>query len=407
MSEPVLDINDACLSLWSGGEMRLLSPGYALLEGQSYRFGEAARDQARLHPRQINHRFWSQLDMEPLNPAFGPSRHSADLVHSHLLAIHEATGRPESVIIAAPGSLQHDQLALLLGIIEQCPFSVAGLVDRAVAAAARAPVATYNWHVELQLNQALLTGMRSEAGRLVRDNMVPVPGSGWLALQECLARAVADAFIRQTRFDPRRSARSEQLLFDQLPALLERLEQSGESNIDIEGRQARVERSSLAEACETHYQRIIRTVTAGDARVFLGPTLRGLPGLQERLPGAVACEAQAVSEGVTRFREAVLADATGVHFITSLPAETMAARAPEPPAAAESRQEPQAAGRCQIEIEGAKAQISPLSGPAPILNGRTLERPGALADGDLIEFADGTAWRLVSVRNSGNDGSQA
>jgi hypothetical protein len=255
--------------------------------------------------------------------------------------------------------------------------------------------------------------MRSEGGRLVRDNMVPVPGSGWLALQECLARAIADAFIRQTRFDPRRAARSEQLLYDQLPALLERLDQAGESNIDIEGRQARVERSSLAEACETHYQRIVRTVSAGDARVFLGPTLRGLPGLRERLPGAVACEAQAVSEGVTRFREAVLADATGVHFITSLPAQTASAPAPEPAAApaaaapaAEARPERPQAGRCQIEIEGAVAQIRPLSGPAPALNGRSLDGPGTLADGDLIEFADGTAWRLVAVRNSGNDGSQ-
>ncbi|TNF89402.1 MAG: hypothetical protein EP301_03065, partial [Gammaproteobacteria bacterium] len=110
MSEPILDINDTNLSLWRGVELGLLSPGYALLEGKSYRFGEAARNEARLHPRQINHRYWSQLDMEPLTPAFGPSRHSADLVHAHLLAIHEEAGRPDAVIIAAPGSLQHDQL---------------------------------------------------------------------------------------------------------------------------------------------------------------------------------------------------------------------------------------------------------------------------------------------------------
>ena len=70
MSEPILDINDSNLSLWRGEEPSLVSPGYALLQGQSYRFGEAARNEARLHPRQINHRFWSQLDIEPLTPAF-------------------------------------------------------------------------------------------------------------------------------------------------------------------------------------------------------------------------------------------------------------------------------------------------------------------------------------------------
>jgi hypothetical protein len=414
MAEPVLDINDASLSLWQGAEIGLNSPGYALLEGREYRFGESARDQARLHPRQINHRFWSQLDTEPLTPAFGPGRHSADLVHAHLLAIHEEAGRPDALVIGAPGNLQHDQLALLLGIIEQCPFSVAGLVDRAVAAVSRAPVADYNWHVELQLNQALLTGMRWESGQLIRDNIVPIPGSGWLALQECLARAIADAFIRQTRFDPRRSAASEQGLYDQLPSLLQRLQQSGETNFDIEGRQARIERSNLAEACDNHYQRIIRTVTAGDAEVFLGATLRGLPGLSQQLPTAVSCAADAVSRGIDAHREAILADATGVHLITSLTAErtsasTVAPPAPEPandlPSAIAAEPERVAPGRCQIEIEGASARIRPLPGPTIRLDDQALEAAVALEEGGQIKFADGTAWRLVRAHNEGDHGA--
>ena len=159
---PVLDINDASLGLWQDDSLALSSPGYALLEGKDYHFGLAAREKARLLPRQINHRYWAQLDTEPMVPAFGPSRHSADLVHAHLLSIHEGGGRPDNVIIAAPGSLQLNQLSLLLGIAEQCPFSVTGLVDRAVAACAGHPVADYNWHVELQLNQALLTVRKSE-----------------------------------------------------------------------------------------------------------------------------------------------------------------------------------------------------------------------------------------------------
>ena len=286
---PVLDINDASLGLWQDDSLALSSPGYALLEGKDYHFGLAAREKARLLPRQINHRYWAQLDTEPMVPAFGPSRHSADLVHAHLLSIHEGGGRPDNVIIAAPGSLQLNQLSLLLGIAEQCPFSVTGLVDRAVAACAGHPVADYNWHVELQLNQALLTGMRLENGQLVRDNLVPIPGSGWLALQDALARAIADAFIRQTRFDPRRSASNEQSLYDALPGILERLETASETNIDLDGRQARVERVTLVAQCESHYERILRTVTAGDAAVFLGTTLQGLPELGQRLPGATRC----------------------------------------------------------------------------------------------------------------------
>jgi hypothetical protein len=414
MAEPVLDINDASLSLWQGAKIGLSSPGYALLEGREYRFGESAKDQARLHPRQINHRFWSQLDMEPLTPAFGPGRHSADLVHSHLLAIHEEAGRPDAIVIAAPGNLQHDQLALLLGIIEQCPFSVAGLVDRAVAAVSRVAVADYNWHVELQLNQALLTGMRWESDQLIRDNIVPIPGSGWLALQECLARAIADAFIRQTRFDPRRSAASEQGLYDQLPSLLQRLQQSGETNFDIEGRQARIERSNLAEACDNHYQRIIRTASAGDAKVFLGATLEGLPGLSQQMPAAVSCAADAVSMGIDAHRAAILADATGVHLITSLTAKRASATTVAPPAPKPENEplpanttEPErvAPGRCQIEIEGASARIRPLPGPAIRMDDQALETAVELGEGGLITFADGTAWRLARADNEGDHGA--
>ena len=230
-----------------------------------------------------------------------------------------------------------------------------------------------------------------------------------------MAKAIADAFIRQTRFDPRRSAQSEQNLYDQLPALLQRLQQAGETNVDIDGRQARVERSQLAAACDSHYQRIVRTVSAGDAGVFLGSTLENLPGLAEQLPGAIACPSDAVSLGVTEHREAILADNTGVRFITSLPARAAApAPAPEPaPAPAPAPEPAEAAapeqidpGRCQIEIEGPSASIQALAGPAPTLNGQALTGARALANGDLIEFADGTAWRLVAVGSDDSDGTQ-
>ena len=269
---PVLDINDASLGLWQDDSLALSSPGYALLEGKDYHFGLAAREKARLLPRQINHRYWAQLDTEPMVPAFGPSRHSADLVHAHLLSIHEGGGRPDNVIIAAPGSLQLNQLSLLLGIAEQCPFSVTGLVDRAVAACAGHPVADYNWHVELQLNQALLTGMRLENGQLVRDNLVPIPGSGWLALQDALARAIADAFIRQTRFDPRRSASNEQSLYDALPGILERLETASETNIDLDGRQARVERATRRPSSNCCYPPPAGESSIGTVWPLLHPT---------------------------------------------------------------------------------------------------------------------------------------
>ena len=139
----LLDLNDSNLQLWRAGEA-VQSPGYALLDGKQYTFGSAARSAARLRPRDINTRYWWQLNTEGLQPALGPARHTADLVHAHLLDIHKQAGQPEEMILAASGSMQRDQLALLLGIVVQCPFNAVGLVNRSVALASTVAVpATY------------------------------------------------------------------------------------------------------------------------------------------------------------------------------------------------------------------------------------------------------------------------
>ena len=398
MDAVILDLNDVELSLWREGECVLQSPGYSLLEGGSYRFGEEARAQARLHPRQINHRFWSRLDTEALHPSFGPSRHSADLVHAHLLSIFEAAGRPEQLVLAAPGSLQHNQLALLLGIIEQCPFDAIGLVDRAVAATAASPVDSYNWHVELQLHQAVVTGMRFDQGSLQRDTVVPIPGSGWLAMQDSLAKAIADAFIRQTRFDPRHQAASEQALYDQLPELLQALQQSPEHNLDLGGRRARVERSILAESCENHYQRILRAMQAQQAPVLLGPTLELLPAIADYLPRISTAASDVISSSISRHFGDISAVEGGLHFITSMPATAAAAPAAAAPEPTPEPAEPITASRCQIDIEGKLLTIRHVNGPPPMVNGSVLTSSRNLMAGDVIELEDGTGWRLVEVQ---------
>jgi hypothetical protein len=413
MSNVILDINDATLSLWSDSQRTLQSPGYALLEGRSYNFGEDARSKARLRPQQINHRFWSQLDTEALSPAFGPGRHSADLVHAHLLSIHEQGGRPDELIIAAPGSLQHDQLALLLGIIEQCPFTVVGLVDRAVAAAAQVDTQAYNWHVELQLHQALVTGIRSENGSLARDKVTPIPGSGWLAVQDSLARAIADAFIRQTRFDPRRQAATEQTLYDRLPALLAALQNSTEHNMELGGHHARIERSLLAESCENHYQRIRRSLEDQSGQLLLGPGMAHLPALTQQLPQAQVVAPEAIPDSVRQYRDNISQADGGVHFITSLPART-AAPAPSPQPAAPVEAPPVEAApveapaapptHCQIDIKDKALTLTPQSGPAPRVNGEAISSSKSLLAGDVIELDNGTAWKLVEVQ--ADDGSQ-
>ena len=396
MSSVVLDINDATLSLWQGEEPLVDSPGYALLDGRSYRFGESARSRARLHPQQINHRFWSQLSTEPLTPAFGPGRHSADLVHAHLEQIYAEANEPGQLLLAAPGNLQHDQLALLLGIIETCPFSATGLVDRATAAIAASTPASFNWHVELQLHQVLVTGLVCRDGKVHRQQVTPIPGSGWLAIQDALAGAIADAFIRQTRFDPRHQAATEQALYDELPQLLEALRDTPEYNLELGGHQARVEKALLAESCAAHYQRIRAALAGQTGALFLGDTLSGLPATEDYLGHSTPLGHSAVAAAVNLYREDITAPAEGVHFITSLPTGKATGKAPRQ-AAPEPAPKSLAPSHCQIDMQGAKITLRHLAGAPATVNGVSTAESVNLGSGDTISLHGGASWRLLAV----------
>ena len=115
MSLALLDINDCNLRLWHGNSPQP-SPGYALLQGKDYRYGADARAAARLEPRKVNTRYWWQLNTEPLQPPLGPARHTADLVHGHLLALHQQAGAPGELVIAAPATMGREQLLSLIHI---------------------------------------------------------------------------------------------------------------------------------------------------------------------------------------------------------------------------------------------------------------------------------------------------
>src|SRR6187551_768508 len=117
MSIGLLDLHDSNLQLWHQ-DTRVQSPGYALLQGKAYQFGAPARAAARLQPRNINTRYWWQLSTEALQPAFGPARHTGDLVHAHLQQLHQEANRPDEILFAVSGSMQREQLALLLGIVQ-------------------------------------------------------------------------------------------------------------------------------------------------------------------------------------------------------------------------------------------------------------------------------------------------
>ncbi|MBA6411660.1 hypothetical protein H2508_00810 [Parahaliea sp. F7430] len=397
MSTALLDINDSNLQLWRG-DTHLQSPGYALLDGRNYQFGHSARAAARLRPREVTTRYWWQLSTQPLQPALGPARHSADLVHAHLLQLHREAGQPESLILTVPDSMEREQLALLLGIIETCPFDAVGLVNRSVALAQHLPSGDPVFHLEFQLHQALLTELQEENGqrRLLRSQ--PLAGCGVLQLQERLIELIATAFIRQTRFDPRRKADTEQQLYNALPTALADLQRSGESNIEINGYSARLNAAALQEASQSLFTGIRDIVGSGGYRLIADPLAGLLPGIHSALPSLAVLASNQLAKARPLLENELPKGDAALALLKALPYSSTATQssALEPSAAQVAIVEP--------ETEAPRQTAPPRSkGPSHLLQGynaRPLRAEGTPLSGGWELYLDQQQWLLRGPNDS-------
>ena len=320
MSIGLLDLNDSNLQLWHG-DARVQSPGYALLQGADYLFGAPARAAARLQPRDINTRFWWQLSTEKLQPALGPARHTGDLVHAHLKQLHAQAQHPDELLLAVSGSMQHEQLALLLGIVQQCPFDAVGLVNRSVALASLYSRGGRLFHLELQLHQAVISELAQHDGHIELQRTVPLPGCGLLQLQERLVELIAAEFVRQTRFDPRRKAATEQQLYDALPTTLRALHTSAETNMDINGYQARVGTHQLQSAGRRLFDSANETIgiLRPDDRVIADPLTALLPGLGTAFAQLDVLQPDDMQRALRTHQQRLVQLEQALSFITTLP----------------------------------------------------------------------------------------
>ena len=385
MTPALLDINDSNLQLWHG-DLHLQSPGYALLRGGQYVYGIDARAAARLEPRNINTRYWWQLNTEALQPAFGPARHSADLVHGHLQALHREAGEPAEIILAVSGCLQHEQLSLLLGIVQACPFAAVGLVNRSVALAS--PVAGQGrlFHLEIQLHQGAIIELAADGDTVTTQRTVPLPGCGLLQLQERLVETIAAAFIRQTRFDPRRKAGTEQSLYDRLPGALRDLQQRGETSIEVNGNRASINRRDLVAAGQRLFTSAHEAmgVSQPDDRILLDPVAALLPGISEQLGNTEVLAAGALPAAVSGHLDRLVQRGDALNFISTLPCTNQ-------------RIEPDAGA---LELAQPTPRSEPSPGPAPthLLRSATatgLQPAGTELGAGYSLYRDGDAWRVA------------
>jgi hypothetical protein len=385
MSIGLLDLHDSNLQLWHEGT-HVQSPGYALLQGKEYLFGAPARAAARLQPRDINTRYWWRLNTETLQPALGPARHTGDLVHAHLRQLHQEAKHPPEVLLAVSGSMEREQLALLLGIVQQCPFDAVGLVNRSVALGSLFNRRERLFHLEIQLHQALITELVARDNTVELHRSTPLPGCGLLQLQERLIEIIAAEFVRQTRFDPRRKAATEQQLYDALPKALRALQDGVETNLDVNGYQARISAQQLEVAGQRLFDSAGETVGvlhAGD-RIIADPLAALLPGLTETFEAIDILQVDDIHRALQLHQEQLTQRDQALSFVNALPflGEQVISRAEPPRTESAAIQSPPA---------------KPASQPTHLLDGHVarplIESGTALSNGWAL-YRSNEGWQL-------------
>lgn len=334
MSAHLIELHDHAISVRSQDAVLARSSGFANIAGGTPVFGEAARLQARLHPREHFNQFWSQLSLDPLAVKNKYFRHSADLAHRHLATLTDPLQIAGDTVIAVPGSYSRTQLAVLLGIVKQCAFAATGLVDQALLQAAGSP-ADDCIIVDLQLHQAMLSSFRKTGGHLVKDRVVTVPFAGLLALHEAWTGLITDEFILQSRFDPLHTAETDQFVYDNLERWIAATvaNDSVQLEINLKGtmHQARLARVQFEERVQPVFARIAKELAGlrgPDTAMHMRASQLQLPGLAQSIPGLLALDGAVLMEACLQHMDYIRRPSDKLQFITRLP---LAGRVSAPP----------------------------------------------------------------------------
>ncbi len=213
----VLEIQDAEIRLKrTTGELHV-EPGFALVGHDQVLIGEPARGAARLRPRDLHTRFWSELSLDPLTRPGPTAQTTADLVFAQLSALWSAAGAGVAeVVLAVPAQLSREKLGLLLGIAQECAIPVCGMVGTPLLSASHPEPERQLLYLDAGLHEAVVARIDQSRGAEVAGYDT-VAGAGLLAFEERWIQGVAAAFLAQTRFDPLHQGATEQMLYDQLP----------------------------------------------------------------------------------------------------------------------------------------------------------------------------------------------
>ena len=230
-----LELNDQSLLIQSDDGRLHAEPGFARLLATGIVTGEDARAAAWQEPQHVYNQYWCHLNQVPLAARHRWARHHADLAFAQLGNLWRAAGKPESLILLAPGSFSDAALSLLLGMTQALPANPVAIVDSALAACIEANQDTV--FVDLQLHQSVVTVCRARSGMLSIADQEILPDLGALPVHNAVARIISDLLIDSYRFDPLHASATEQSIYDRIPAWLMRLRWDEELSDTVQAEQ--------------------------------------------------------------------------------------------------------------------------------------------------------------------------
>jgi len=199
------------------------SPGFALPEKNRLTVGGAAERKAHLYPRQILNQFWDQLNIEPLEQPNPFAQNHAEIAFEHFARIWQTVKHHgKEMVIAVPGFYTREHLGFILGISQELGIPLKGFAPLAVAAVPERLPEGLLLHLDLHLHRFEVTRLE-RAEQLNRKDSISAEGNGLSKLYRRWVDAIAEEFVRSTRFDPLHRAATEQELYDRLPGILTQL----------------------------------------------------------------------------------------------------------------------------------------------------------------------------------------
>lgn len=308
MSRAALQINDAGITLLSGGQILYREPAFTLLDADRLISGSAALARARINPRHVQHRYFRQLGTDALSEHTFSHLSAADLVSHQLESLwRQAGGGIDELVVAVPAWLEQEQLGLLLGIAGDLGLPVTALVDAAVAATRREYQGAVPVHIDMGLHTTTLSRI-SQAGLAQLERNEVIDDCGSYRLFDTWLNTVAAAFVQQSRFDPLHKAATEQRLLDELGAWLTQAGRVEVVALELESdgvtHHAEIESLSLIGAAAASYQQIadrLRSLYRADETpaIQLTDRVARLPGLADMLTARVGGEVYVLEAGAT------------------------------------------------------------------------------------------------------------